>query len=444
MINLFSRLRKRFYALPARILAVFIVQAILTIVLLVILWGQFSPNDKKQKLPLLVEDYLARIADDLPQPVTQTYLQQMNRQTGLLIGLETDQAWSVSFGLPNFNHWQSSLEAERWHNFKSHQGGKWHFKHGQVTAQLPTEQGNLWLQFNLNKPANFNLWLMSAIVLLLSMLLITYLWIRYLLKPIKSIQQGAEQYSQGQFSHRLPIETKTDLRELAVTINKMATSIEDRLKREHDLFIAMSHELRTPLARMRLAIEMLDDDSLKSTMLRSQQTMDELITTLLTREQLEQKQTLKLDNIEINSTVLNWLQIDFPDYFSRIKLDIEPNLSVETDAFSLRLILKNLINNALKYSEGDIHLSAKTMGDQIAFKVKDSGIGLEQEDLEQLFSPFFRADKARARQSGGLGLGLYLCQSLAKNIASEISVESEINKGSEFSFSIKNESKDEN
>jgi len=408
MTELLIKLRKRFYALPARILAVFILQAILTIILLSVLWGLFSPNENKQRLPALVEDYLLRIVDDLPTPLTQTHLDTLNQQTGLLIGLENNQAWSVSVGLEKFADWNANLDQKHWHSFKDQDEGRWQFKRGQVTAQLPTEQGNLWLQFNLHKPANLSTWFVSAILLLLSMLLMTYLWIRYLLKPIKSIQKGAELYAQGDLSHRLPLETKTDLRELANTINKMAISIEDRLKREHDLFIAMSHELRTPLARMRLAIEMLDDEPLKATMLRSHHAMDELITTLLTREQLEQKHVLELEKFELKQSVSNWLHSDFPELSSRITVKIDPDMIIKTDVFSLRLVLKNLINNALKYSEDQVILSAKKAGDKIQFKVKDSGIGLDPAEQQQLFTPFFRADKARARQSEGLGLGLYL------------------------------------
>lgn len=108
---------------------------------------------------------------------------------------------------------------------------------------------------------------------------------------------------------------------------------------------------------------------------------------------------------------------------------------LSTDGFALRLILKNLIANALKYGEQQpITVGMKPMDQGIEIWVEDQGIGLSEQELTHLFEPFYRADKARARQTGGLGLGLYLSQALAKRLRSEIIVSSEPDQGSRFSL----------
>lgn len=99
----------------------------------------------------------------------------------------------------------------------------------------------------------------------------------------------------------------------------MAEEIANRLQKEHELFIAMSHELRTPLARMRVAVEMLDDEEMQAVMLRSLQAMEELIETLMLRERTQQTNQ-DVTQIIDQRLVESWLQQDFSDALSSIQL----------------------------------------------------------------------------------------------------------------------------
>lgn len=182
----------------------------------------------------------------------------------------------------------------------------------------------------------------------------------------------------------------------------MAEEIANRLQKEHELFIAMSHELRTPLARMRVAVEMLDDEEMQAVMLRSLQAMEELIETLMLRERTQQTNQ-DVTQIIDQRLVESWLQQDFSDALSSIQLKWSQQ-PLSTDGFALRLILKNLIANALKYGEQQpITVGMKPMDQGIEIWVEDQGIGLSEQELTHLFEPFYRADKARARQTGVWG-----------------------------------------
>ena len=97
-------------------------------------------------------------------------------------------------------------------------------------------------------------------------------------------------------------------------------------------------------------------------------------------------------------------------------------------------ILYNLTENAIKYTPegGTIHVKAEQQGDTATITVKDNGIGIAPDDLPRIFDRFYRVDKARARQSGGNGIGLSLVKFLVKLFEGKISVESEVGKGTRF------------
>ena len=105
----------------------------------------------------------------------------------------------------------------------------------------------------------------------------------------------------------------------------------------------------------------------------------------------------------------------------------------------VREILQNFITNSIKYTEkGSITISAKPKENGVMFEVRDTGIGISKSDQTKLFQKFFRADDPRTQKNSGTGLGLYVTMKLAKLIKAEISMQSELNKGSTFSIFVPN------
>jgi len=125
-----------------------------------------------------------------------------------------------------------------------------------------------------------------------------------------------------------------------------------------------------------------------------------------------------------------------------ITLKVEPvpgTLEVFADAEAVHQILTNLLENAIKYTPdgGTVTVGAQPSGpNHVEFFVRDSGMGIPPEDLARLFERFYRVDKARSRALGGTGLGLAIVKHLTRAQGGEVRVESRVDKGSTFYFTI--------
>jgi signal transduction histidine kinase len=116
---------------------------------------------------------------------------------------------------------------------------------------------------------------------------------------------------------------------------------------------------------------------------------------------------------------------------------IVPTAYVNVDPDHLREIMTNLIDNAIKYTkQGDVVVNVTSEGDLVKISIKDSGIGISKADQKRIFEKFYRSEDYRTRESSGTGLGLYVVQKLSHKLSTTIEVSSQLNHGSEFSFTL--------
>jgi signal transduction histidine kinase len=110
-------------------------------------------------------------------------------------------------------------------------------------------------------------------------------------------------------------------------------------------------------------------------------------------------------------------------------------LNVEADSSQLTMAVKNLVDNAVRYSErGKVELGAVTSGEWVAISVADQGIGIPSDEIPRIFERFYRVDKHRSRATGGTGLGLAIVRHVAENHRGHVDVESELGSGSTFTI----------
>lgn len=262
---------------------------------------------------------------------------------------------------------------------------------------------------------------------LAAVLLITglaWLVVRHLLRPLNDIGAGAQRFGAGDFGQPIPVRhprRPDELGQLAATINAMGHDIHQMLEAKRALLLAISHELRSPITRARLNAELLPEDgevrAPREALLRDLQEMATLVSDLLESERLATRhaalQREPTDLGALAADVLRELGARHPSA-SQVRLHTQGDLAaLALDAARIRLLLRNLLDNALRHGAGatrppELHLRRTAAGVEI--EVRDHGPGVPEDQLQHLAEAFYRPDSARTRTAGGVGLGLYLCR----------------------------------
>ncbi len=298
------------------------------------------------------------------------------------------------------------------------------FEDGTAATVVPlsTPQGRAWAvvghPVDLDRPVRR---IFMGLVLL-GALLLGASWAagRWVLRPIEVASQAMQRVADGELGHRVPPEADVG-GEIAPTFNRMARRVEELVQGQRKLMAAVSHELRTPLTRMRLQVELLGDSGAEPERVRKLEqdieAMDGLVEELLESSRLDQGvlalHLAEVDLAEVAAEALG--SVDLGD--RTMALEVEEGLSVEADRTRLLRALRNLLSNAARYTPEDtqVRVGARALGEeQVILWVSDDGPGVSQEDLPQLFEPFFRAEVSRSRATGGLGLGLMLVGQIAE------------------------------
>lgn len=279
-------------------------------------------------------------------------------------------------------------------------------------------------------------WITLAALLALTAL--AYAAVHRMLRPIRDIGAGVRRFGAGQFEPPIDVphaRHPDELSELARSVNQMAADIRQMLDAKRGLLLAISHELRSPLTRARLNAELLPDDAAteptRAALLRDLALMRELIADLLESERLASPhaalQREPTDVAALARELAASVAAAHPAA-PAVALHVDAVLppALRLDAGRVRLLLRNLLDNALRHSPGDaappeLHLGPMP-GGGVAIEVRDHGPGVLPEQLAHLSEPFYRTDSARQRGTGGVGLGLYLVRLVAQAHGGTMSV----------------------
>ena len=261
---------------------------------------------------------------------------------------------------------------------------------------------------------------------LLALTALAYRIVRSLLRPLDDIRAGAIRFGEGDFSTPIEPRRRDELGELALQINRMADGLQQRLDAKRELLLAISHELRSPLTRARLNAELVAESSARDALLHDLGEMRDLITDLLESERLAGSghAALNTEASDLNVLVGEAIASQFAGKAVTVELDSTlPSLPL--DRTRIRLLLRNLIDNALRHSQHEGVPLAPTVvtmrrTDRIVLRVRDHGPGVDDAQLPHLGEAFYRTDSARQRSTGGVGLGLYLCRLVAQAHGGEL------------------------
>ena len=276
----------------------------------------------------------------------------------------------------------------------------------------------------------------NAFYLTLIFVIIFWVFIQKSLYPIQLMKKRVKDLESGDLDSQISIISNDELADLTKTINRLIEDIKNLLSQKDQLLLDASHELRSPLARMKFLLEMMPKHKNMIKLNKEIDFLEQMISNLLLSDRLSVPYTnLEMEKISLPLLIKNVLKM-FPSKTDNINIKNMLNIDIHVDVLKFSICLRNLIDNALKYSKKNIHLIIKKSDNMLTIKIQDFGAGIEKEDLDKLVNPFYRKNK----NIPGFGLGLTICDKIIKSHGGSLKIQSKINQGSCFSliFPIQN------
>jgi heavy metal sensor kinase len=266
------------------------------------------------------------------------------------------------------------------------------------------------------------------------------------LSPIGYIASKARSITSENLSERLhPRGTGDEMDDLIRTINEMIARLDSSFKRMAEFTADASHELKTPICAMRGEAEVLLSKGRETEEYQeglahfieqfdhlNQMINDLILLSKFDSTQVESKRVpLRLDLLI--KDLCNVFHVLAEQNNIAMEMDTIEEVTVIGDKVHLQQLFTNLIDNAIKYTlKGTIRVTVEKDEDTTLVKIKDTGIGIPKEERENIFKRFYRVDKSRSRETGGVGLGLSIADWIAHAHHGRIEVDSELNQGSTF------------
>ncbi len=273
---------------------------------------------------------------------------------------------------------------------------------------------------------------------------ISFVFADIISKPIEHMRILVNDFSKGKFDTRIQIDSYDEMGQLGETFNDMAAQIQQVDENRKQFVSNVSHELRTPLTSLNIISESLLlqphwEEGIYREFLGDIESevkrLNQIIDSLLYLVDVEKKE-LKIDHqlCYINYLVQNVLKHLNPIANKKgVTLNFEEYEKVQilVDQGKIQQCLINIISNAINYTPENGHVTVKLMSDknEIVISINDTGIGIPEEDIPKIFDRFYRVDPARARTTGGSGLGLSIVKQIVMLHNGSINVESTVNVG---------------
>ncbi len=403
-----------------KLLISIIVAGILINILVIMFFRSIFRSAQTGILSKNLNQYVQYIIRDLGSPPSFDKAFIKSKELSIQIRYESkSNSWSTSknvFTLKEIN------------TFKDFNINNSYFKRRQFIKVVPAEEGYLIFQLNLSRHrAEPDQTRIIILILFLSLILIgVYITIKRILKPIKLINQGVNEIISGNLDHQIKISSKDELGNLTFTFNKMTQQIKNMIYSKQQLLLNVSHELRSPITRMKISLEFLNNQKIKSNLKEDINEMEKMVTEIIETERLNSQYgqlNLQSQNIiQIIQEVISNMNNNPPGIILQTS---EASLYLSLDRDRIITVFKNILDNALRYSSHQsdpIEISLQNDDNNLKVFIKDYGQGIPQNDLPYIFEPFYRVDKSRSKKTGGYGLGMSICLKIMKEHGGAIDI----------------------
>jgi two-component system sensor histidine kinase MtrB len=299
---------------------------------------------------------------------------------------------------------------------------------------------------------------LTGLALLFLIGLITWLVVRQVVRPVREAARIAQQFTQGDFSQRMKVESADEIATLGTAFNEMALSLESQISRLENLsrvqqrFVSdVSHELRTPLTTLRMASEVIygakadfdpvisrSSELLVAQLDRFERLLEDLLEVSRFDAEVAVLEPVDFDLVTLIERCIQDVRASAQDHPISIEIDHETEqVMINADIRRVERIMRNLLSNALDHAEDKpIKVSVIATQSEVGVGVRDYGSGIDPASLSRVFDRFWRADPSRARVRGGTGLGLSIALEDARLHNGELDAWGALGQGANFVLTL--------
>ncbi len=291
--------------------------------------------------------------------------------------------------------------------------------------------------------------ILGSLLTIIIAVLLSLILSRHITKPLEQLMEGIQRVRSGDKTNRIKIETKDEFEKIGNAFNEMTEQLRKNEEARRTLVADVAHELRTPLSVLQGQLELIQDGVLPLNQENTAKLNDEVLRLSRLVNDLQQvslaeagKLPLKLSETNIseliNDVIFNFQFLAEEKGIKIIYNNSIVNRKIKIDRDRIKQVLINLIGNALKSTgeNGKIVITSEEIEEKLIVSIQDTGIGIAKEHLPYIFDRFYRTDTGRNREAGGSGLGLAITKGYVEAHNGTITVESELGKGTTFTFSL--------
>ncbi len=291
------------------------------------------------------------------------------------------------------------------------------------------------------------------VVLMVAVIFAAHVLLQRLLRPLRGLADGVARLSEGELDVELANPTRDEFGALTDAFNQMVGRIRGMIRARDQLLLDVSHELRSPLTRLKVALELLpappDGPTERGTregMAADLAEMEVMIGELLELERLEEGgiRTAPTDLVALADAVAAAYRDRPPGVQLAVQVDADPGaLVLDLDADKMRMAIRNLVENGVKYSlpdsrpvEVSVEVSVAAAGERVVVRVTDDGPGVPDDEIASVFEPFFRVDRSRSKKTGGYGLGLSIARRIVEAHGGSLTLSNNPGRGATFEVTL--------
>jgi signal transduction histidine kinase len=278
------------------------------------------------------------------------------------------------------------------------------------------------------------------LVVIVAVVLTAHAFLRHLLRPLRILSDGVARLGEGELDVQLPRRTDDEFGRLTDAFNHMVGRVREMIGARDRLLIDVSHELRSPLTRMKVTLEFLPADEQRARLAGDITEMEHMVTALLELERLRMGRGIATAREDLTAMLREVAQT-MEDHPPGVRV-VSPPLAIfaDVDGEKVRIVVRNLVENAIKYSLPDsrpVELSIVEDAGTVVVRIVDDGVGIPECDAERVFEPFFRVDRSRSKGTGGFGLGLSICKRIMEANGGSIALERGAERGAAFKLTFR-------